>query len=98
LRKSNVLLLLRLVPRGKTPGNTYIFIRKYQEKFQQISGNTCKFQEIVENTRKYKEIPKNILTYLKYFHFRKYRKYQEISKISGNTKVFQEIPINFRKY
>jgi hypothetical protein len=27
---------------GKTPGNSYIFIRKYQE----ISGNTTKYQEI----------------------------------------------------
>jgi hypothetical protein len=27
---------------GKTPGNIYIFMKKYQE----ISGNTKKFQEI----------------------------------------------------
>jgi hypothetical protein len=39
--------------RGKTPGNTKIFIRKYQEipnnfrKYLEISGNTCKFQEIL---------------------------------------------------
>jgi hypothetical protein len=39
-------------PRGKTPGNTYIFIRKYQEipkkirKYLVISENTCKFQKI----------------------------------------------------
>jgi hypothetical protein len=50
------------IQRGKTPGNTYIFIRKYQEipknfrKFLEISGNTCKFQEISGNTTKYEEI------------------------------------------
>jgi hypothetical protein len=61
----------------ETPGDTYIFIRKYQEisgntcqfqeilgyirKYQQISGNTCKFQEILGNTRKYQEILGNTL-------------------------------------
>jgi hypothetical protein len=49
-------------PRAKTPGNTYIFIRKYQEipknfrKYLEITGNTCKFQEILRNTTKYQEI------------------------------------------
>jgi hypothetical protein len=39
--------------RGKTPGNTKFFIRKYQEipnnfrKYLEISGNSCKFQEIL---------------------------------------------------
>jgi hypothetical protein len=51
--------------RGKTPGNTYIFIRKYQEisknfrKYIETSENTCKFQERLGNIRKYYEIPGN---------------------------------------
>jgi hypothetical protein len=57
-----------LEARGKTPGNTYIFIRKYQEiptcQFQKILGNTRKYQEILGNTRKYQEIPTNIRKYL----------------------------------
>jgi hypothetical protein len=44
--------------RDKTPGNTYIFIRKKQiRKYQEIPkknpGNTLKYQEIPVNVRKY---------------------------------------------
>jgi hypothetical protein len=42
-------------PRDKTPGNTYIFIRKYQE----ISGNTKNFRRYLE----YQEIPVNFRKY-----------------------------------
>jgi hypothetical protein len=44
---------------GKTPGNTYIFIRKYQEISVNIEVITKKFQDILGNIRKYYEIPGN---------------------------------------
>jgi hypothetical protein len=103
-----------LETRGKTLGNTYIYIRKYQKmsgntlKYQEIPVNFRKYQEILRNTRKYKYLGFFIDWFLNYFtlftviYEMSNRKYYEIP---GNTRKYfsknmkyQEIPRNTMTY